>query len=77
MPQITLTSDESLVLFELLSRFANDQQARELQLEHRAELQALHNLCALLESSVGPEPFGVHYAESFAQARSRLLAGMP
>ena len=44
--QTELEGDEALVLFELLSRFSNDDK---LVVEHQAEEQALLNLLSLLE----------------------------
>ena len=44
--QTELEGDEALVLFELLSRFSNDDK---LEVEHQAEEQALLNLLSLLE----------------------------
>ena len=66
---IALTSDEALVLFDLLHRWEDDDRVTAPQNE--AEQVALWNLSALLERELR-EPFDSHDADLVAQARSRL-----
>ena len=65
---ITLTDDEALVLFEMLSRFSDDDR---LTIEHQSEERALWNLkCLLLEVLV--EPLKPDYLNLVQAARERL-----
>ena len=66
--QISLTKDEALVLFELLSRFSDSDK---LEIEHQAEERALWNLNCSLES-VLVEPLKENYFELLQAARERL-----
>jgi len=66
--QITLTKDEALVLFEMLSRFSDSDK---LAIEHQAEERALWNLNCSLES-VLVEPLEENYFELLQAARERL-----
>jgi hypothetical protein len=66
---ITLTSDEALVLFELLHGW--EDAGRVSAPQHQAEEVALWNLSALLEREV-PEPFDAQYGDLIAAARDRL-----
>lgn len=66
---ISLTSDEALVLFDLLHRWEDDDRVSALR--HPSEQVALWNLSALLEREL-PEPIEPRYADLLAQARSRL-----
>ena len=66
--EIRLTSDEALVLLELVTRFTNDDT---LTIEHGGERAALWNLCAALER-VLVEPFQSNYQQLLSAARSRL-----
>lgn len=69
--QITLTNNEALVLFELLSRFSD---SKELTIEHQSEETALWNLNCLLEREL-VELFKSNYNESLQAARENLLPG--
>jgi hypothetical protein len=66
---ISLTSDEALVLFDLLHRWEDDDQVAPPQNE--AERIALWNLSALLER-VMVEPFGPDYTRHVSEAQTRL-----
>ena len=66
--KVSLTHDEALVLFELLSRFSD---SNKLSIEHQSEERALWNLCCLLEN-VMVEPFKKDYIELLHSARERL-----
>ena len=65
---LLLTSDEALVLFELLSRYSNSNQ---LAVEDQAEQRALWNLQCLLEGQL-VEPFRSDYDDLLRNARDRL-----
>ena len=65
---LTLTNDETLVLFEFLSRFLD---TNELKIEDQAEQRALSNLQCLLESRL-VEILLPNYRELVDQARNRL-----
>lgn len=65
---LTLTSDEALVLFELVARFAHHEK---LAIEDQAEEQVLWNVCALLEKRL-VEPFRHDYDSLLERARSAL-----
>ncbi|HEX9391612.1 MAG TPA: hypothetical protein VF928_09900 [Usitatibacteraceae bacterium] len=65
---IQLTSDEALVLFELLERFSNTEA---LSIEDQAEKRALWSLCNRLEKLLS-EPFAANYQALLEQARARL-----
>lgn len=66
---ITLTSDEALVLFELLHRWEDAGQVSAP--EHQGEQVALWNLSALLERELR-EPFDADYGDLVDAARDRL-----
>src|SRR5689334_8749303 len=66
---ITLTSDEALVLFDLLHRWEDADQVTEPQ--HNGEQVALWNLSALLERELR-EPFDARYGHLVTAARGRL-----
>lgn len=66
--QISLTKDEALVLFEMLSRFSDTEK---LNIEHQSEERALWNLNCLLEKIL-VEPFKSNYAELLQAAQERL-----
>ena len=68
---ITLTSDEALVLFELLHRWEDGDCVRSP--EHKGEQVALGSLSALLERELR-EPFDSRYDYLVAAARDRLAA---
>ncbi|QDT45944.1 hypothetical protein Pan241w_60720 [Gimesia alba] len=65
---IKLNDDEALVLFELLTRFTEEEL---FGLEDQAEMRVLWNLQAVLESALA-EPFLSNYKELLAEARDRL-----
>lgn len=65
---ITLTDDEALVLFELLSRF-NDTDS--LATEDQAEKRVLWNLLCLMEREIVTS-FASNYHELLTAARNRL-----
>jgi hypothetical protein len=66
--QISLGTDEALVLFEFLSRF---EESNELKIVDQAEQRALSNLLGSLEKQLVP-PFQEDYEEQIRQARNRL-----
>lgn len=66
--EIELTTDEGLVLFELLSRYSEKDK---LEVAHKAEQQVLWGLQASLEKSL-TEPFSENYESQLAAARKRL-----
>ena len=66
--KISLTHDEALVLFEMMSRFSD---TNKLSIEHQSEERALWNLCCLLEK-IMVEPFMENYKELLKGARERL-----
>jgi hypothetical protein len=68
---IRLTSDEVLILFDLLHRWEDED--RVTAPRNKAEQIALWNLSALLEREL-VEPFDSRYAELVAEATDRLAA---
>ena len=66
--QLSLTSDEALVLHDLLQRFS---ESGEFSLEDQAEERALWNLCCLLEKEL-LEPLSANYVQALEAARKRL-----
>jgi hypothetical protein len=68
---LTISRDEALVLFELLSRVAD---TNGLELHHNSEFLALSKLSSQLEKSLA-EPFMPNYTEVLDQARSRVASG--
>ncbi|KJK11750.1 hypothetical protein UB45_10860 [Terrabacter sp. 28] len=66
---ISFSSDEALILFDLLHRW--EDKDRVSAPEHKAEQVALWNLSALLESQLS-EPFDPLYSELVTKARERL-----
>jgi len=68
--KIELSSNEALVLVEILMRFRDEET---LSIEDPAEEQMLWDLCAMLESNV-PELFDPKYEEVLAKARKSLLS---
>ncbi|GEP37961.1 hypothetical protein NPS01_16240 [Nocardioides psychrotolerans] len=66
---ISMTSDEALVLFDLLHRWEDDEQVTPPQNE--AEQIALWAVSALIER-VLVEPFGPDYSRLVSEARTRL-----
>lgn len=65
---IQLTKEESLVLFEFLSRFS---ESDELIIQHQAEARVLWNVTCLLDKSL-VEPFQENYRELLDKAREKL-----
>ena len=74
-PSLTLSADESLVLFDLLSRLIDDEKAAALigLVQHDAEIWVLNSLHCQLERSVSAS-FTAAYRSSVDTARSNLLA---
>jgi hypothetical protein len=65
---LSLSSDEALVLFELLSRYSESDR---LEIIDQAEQRVLWDVCALLEKAL-VEPFRPDYEELLAAARARV-----
>lgn len=65
---IALTSEEALVLFELLARFS---ETEELTVADQAERQVLWNVACLLEREL-VEPFQANYRELLEAAKKKL-----
>ncbi|WP_020405795.1 hypothetical protein [Hahella ganghwensis] len=65
---IKLTKDEALVLFELLSRFSDEDK---LSIEDQAEQRALWNLTCIFEKVLA-EPFSENWSDIISEARERL-----
>lgn len=71
MQSLNLTSEEALVLFDLLSRWEND--GTRLKCLHEAETKVLSiALLGQLEKSL-TEPFHPNYAQLLEIARQRVL----
>lgn len=72
---LTLSADESLVLFDLLRRLIDDEKAADLigLVQHDAEIWALNSLYCELERTVAAS-FSPQYRSSVEVARSNLLA---
>ena len=70
---ITLTSDEALVLSEMLYRWEEAEAEEVSQPQHQGEQVALWNLSALLERVVS-ELFSPDYKGQVQEARARLAA---
>jgi hypothetical protein len=66
---ITLTSDEALVLFDLLHQWEDADRVSVPR--HKAEQVVLWNLSALLEREL-IEPFDTKYRDLISAARDRL-----
>ena len=64
---LTLTPAEALVLFDLLSRWAQ-MHATSLPVQHQAERRVLWDLLAMLESELA-EPFMPDYQDRLDRAR--------
>lgn len=65
---LQLTKAEALVLFEFVSRFSNTDV---LDLQNRAEAQALWNVCGLLAKQL-VEPFQPEFCDLLQAARDEL-----
>jgi peptide subunit release factor 1 (eRF1) len=74
-PTLSLSADESLVLFDPLSRLIDDEKAAGLidLVQHDAEIWALNGLHCQLERTVSAS-FTSAYRSSVEAARSNLLA---
>jgi hypothetical protein len=68
---LTLSKDESLVLFELLSRFSGSDDANVMRLDDESEGVVLQNLTCELERQL-VEPFQPNYSRLLDDARARL-----
>ena len=68
--EIKLTKDEALVLFDVMSRFSNEDK---LCIQDQAEERALWNLTCVLEKELA-EPFSKNWQSIIEAARSRLIA---
>jgi len=66
--QLQLSKDETLVLFEFLSRFS---ETDTLEIVDQAEARVLWDLCCRLESSLS-EPFLKTYGSVLQEARDRV-----
>ena len=66
--EIKLTKDEALVLFNLVSRFSNEDN---LSIQDQSEERALWNLTCVLEKSLS-EPFSPEWNKIIEAAKSRL-----
>jgi hypothetical protein len=67
--KIELSNSEALVLFELVSRFSDDEK---LEIKDPAEERVLWSICCQLES-VLVEPFRSNYGELLAEASKEVL----
>jgi hypothetical protein len=65
---IDLSRDEAIVLFELLSRFSDNDK---LNVEDQSEVTALWSLCGKLESTL-VEPLQPDYSQLLTSARNNL-----
>lgn len=66
---LKLSSEEALVLFDLLTRF---EQSDRLAIEHSGETAALWGLLAALEREL-VDPFRSNYSDLVSDARDRLV----
>ena len=67
--EIKITKDDALILFEMLSRFDEDET---LSIEHQSETQMLWNISSTLEKQL-TEPFEKNYRQILQAARERLI----
>jgi len=70
--QLELSEDEAVVLFELLSRFADTEQ---FEFRHAAELNAFQRLSAQIEKTTAAM-LDPAYQHLLAAARNRLADGL-
>ncbi len=70
---IDLDDDAALVLFEMLSGYAEHDDGRLLPIRHAAERNSLWSLVAALENSLGAQ-FEPDYVTQVARARERVEA---
>ena len=75
---VSLNSDEAIVLFELLSRWINDNRAptADKSFEHSSELATLQNVLTSLESQLAA-PFRQDYKLILHQSRERVSSSRP
>ncbi len=66
-----LTDDEALVLFDLLSGYADSDEGRTLSVRYAAERNALWSVSAQLEKKL-VDPFRKDYQQLLASARARV-----
>ncbi len=66
--EVELTAEEALVLFEFLSRFAEDEK---LEIIDQAEKEVLMGILCSLESKLA-EPFASNYKELLEEARCKI-----
>jgi hypothetical protein len=66
--QLNLSKDESIVLFEFLSRFSAE---GKLEIADQSEERILWNLCCDLERIL-VEPFSAEYVKMLENARNRI-----
>jgi hypothetical protein len=74
MPTITLSSDEALVLFDLLAREIEDRNEKRIaeMIEHPAEFWAPNDVFGSLQREL-VEPFDPNYRQLVAAARERIV----
>lgn len=65
---LSLTKSEAIVLFEFLSRYANNNR---LEIHDQAEQRVLWNLCCDLERALA-EPFQADYSAILGSARNAV-----
>jgi hypothetical protein len=66
--QVSLSGDEALVLFELLSRFS---EGKGLAIEHPSEERVLWDIACLLEKDLA-EPLGKNWPKLLEIARKKV-----
>ena len=66
---ISITKDEAVVLFEILSRFSDKDK---LNIEHKSEEKVLWDLHCILEKILS-EPFAYNYKEVLEKARNNIV----
>ncbi|MGE0212160.1 MAG: hypothetical protein AB7S41_10740 [Parvibaculaceae bacterium] len=69
--QITLDHDCALVLFDVLARWLEDQNGKNITIDHPGELAALQDLLCEFEGPLS-EPFLADYDVRVASAREAL-----
>jgi hypothetical protein len=69
--KISLTKDEAIVLFELLSEYSDSKKDNELHVPGNAERNVLWKLLACLEKDLS-EPFLPNYPDILRAAKSSL-----
>lgn len=66
--QITLSSDDSIVLFEFLSRFENDEK---LNIKHISKGFVLSKIHGQMETTIN-EPFDINWSAILLNAQKRI-----